>query len=46
VGRPLAVRVHVEFWLHLFGINFGNSPSDVAVMLLADFYRLMQQASS
>jgi hypothetical protein len=44
--RPLAVRVHVDFWLHLLGINFGNTPSDVAVMLLADFYRLMQQASS
>jgi hypothetical protein len=41
-GRLLAGRVHVDFWLHLFGINFGNTPSDLADVLLADFYRLMQ----
>lgn len=45
-GPPVAGRVHVDFWVMSFDINFGDSPTDVPAITLISFYELVLQASS
>lgn len=44
-GPPLAGRVHVDFWIMGFDINFGQSEARVPAVTLAEFYQLVLQAS-
>lgn len=45
-GPPVAGRVHVDFWITAFDINFGDSPPDPDPVSLLGFYQLVLQASS
>lgn len=44
-GPPLAGRVHVDFWIAAFDINFGAGPAEVEAIHLLEFYRLVVQDS-
>ncbi|KAI1277735.1 hypothetical protein F5Y07DRAFT_84541 [Xylaria sp. FL0933] len=45
-GPPIAGRVHVDFWIIAFDINFGrDEPRDEALSLL-DFYLLVLQSQT
>ncbi|KAL7905450.1 hypothetical protein GGI35DRAFT_488372 [Trichoderma velutinum] len=44
-GPPLAGRVHVDFWIVAFDINFGDSEQKVEAVDLLKFYQLVLQAS-
>ncbi|KAI0907851.1 hypothetical protein F4823DRAFT_527482 [Ustulina deusta] len=45
-GPPIAGRVHVNFWIVAFDINFGkDEPRDEAISLL-DFYLLVLQSQT
>ncbi|KAL6690779.1 hypothetical protein J3F84DRAFT_404137 [Trichoderma pleuroticola] len=44
-GPPLAGRVHVDFWIVAFDINFGKSESKIEAVDLLKFYQLVLQAS-
>ncbi|KAI1270212.1 hypothetical protein F5Y18DRAFT_367538 [Xylariaceae sp. FL1019] len=44
-GPPLAGRVHVDFWVTSFDIDFGDSPTSYAAVRLYEFYLLVLQAS-
>ncbi|PLN77512.1 hypothetical protein BDW42DRAFT_196492 [Aspergillus taichungensis] len=45
-GPPVAGRVHVDFWITAFDINFGDSPPAPDPVSLLSFYELVLQASS
>lgn len=45
-GPPFAGRVHVDFWVFGFDINFGDSQKSVDPVSLLEFYLLVLQASS
>jgi hypothetical protein len=45
-GPPVAGRVHVNFWIIGFDINFGDSPTSAAILTLYQFYLLVLQADS
>ncbi|KAI1406916.1 hypothetical protein F5Y13DRAFT_183807 [Hypoxylon sp. FL1857] len=45
-GPPVAGRVHVDFWIAAFDINFGNDASRNEAVSLEDFYLLVLQTSS
>ncbi|RYP41838.1 hypothetical protein DL767_000739 [Monosporascus sp. MG133] len=45
-GPPLAGRVHVDFWITAFDIDFGDSDKEVKAINLLEFYLLVLQASS
>ncbi|KAM0457120.1 hypothetical protein ACHAPV_006759 [Trichoderma viride] len=44
-GPPLAGRVHVDFWIVAFDINFGDSEQKIEAVDLLKFYQLVLQAS-
>jgi hypothetical protein len=44
-GPPVAGRVHVNFWITSFDINFGDSPTETEDITLILFYGLVLQAS-
>lgn len=44
-GPPLAGRVHVDFWITAFDIDFGDSEGKAEPVKLYDFYQLVLQAS-
>lgn len=45
-GPPVAGKVHVDFWLHSFDINFGESPTTASPVTLIEFYELVLQSGS
>ncbi|PHH66832.1 hypothetical protein CDD81_5964 [Ophiocordyceps australis] len=45
-GPPVAGRVHVDFWIVGFDINFGQSPQQDDAVDLAEFYMLVLQTST
>ncbi|PNY27034.1 Uncharacterized protein TCAP_03022 [Tolypocladium capitatum] len=45
-GPPIAGRVHVDFWIVGFDINFGNDASRYEGVSLQDFYLLVLQTGS
>ncbi|KAI1457411.1 hypothetical protein F4805DRAFT_467424 [Annulohypoxylon moriforme] len=45
-GPPVAGRVHVDFWIVAFDINFGKSANDDESVTLYQFYQLVLQAAS
>ncbi|KAI1634229.1 hypothetical protein F4809DRAFT_537672 [Biscogniauxia mediterranea] len=45
-GPPVAGRVHVDFWIIAFDINFGASNSKDEPVSLLDFYKLVLQDSA
>lgn len=45
-GPPVAGRVHVDFWVFGFDIDFGQSQEAVKAVRLLEFYLLVLQASS
>lgn len=45
-GPPVAGKVHVNFWVTSFDINFGDSEENVKPLSLLEFYELCLQASS
>ncbi|KAG5659131.1 hypothetical protein KAF25_000333 [Fusarium avenaceum] len=44
-GPPVAGRVHVDFWIVSFDINFGDSDSTDGKVSLSEFYELVLQDS-
>ncbi|EWG47682.1 hypothetical protein FVEG_07737 [Fusarium verticillioides 7600] len=44
-GPPVAGRVHVDFWIVAFDINFGNHHPKIDPVSLSDFYELVLQDS-
>lgn len=44
-GPPMSGKVHVDFWVFGFDINFGPGADPVVAVSLADFYNLVYQAS-
>ncbi|RYP91655.1 hypothetical protein DL770_002221 [Monosporascus sp. CRB-9-2] len=45
-GPPIAGRVHVDFWIVAFDINFGNDVSRNEAVSLQDFYLLVLQTGA
>ncbi|KAK6948489.1 hypothetical protein Daesc_010256 [Daldinia eschscholtzii] len=45
-GPPIAGRVHVDFWIVGFDINFGRDTSRNEAVSLQDFYLLVLQAGT
>ncbi|KAF2144842.1 uncharacterized protein K452DRAFT_265255 [Aplosporella prunicola CBS 121167] len=45
-GPPLAGRVHVDFWITSFDIDFGSSERGISPVSLEEFYQLVLQSSS
>ncbi|KAI0890544.1 uncharacterized protein GGS22DRAFT_151195 [Annulohypoxylon maeteangense] len=45
-GPPVAGRVHVDFWIVAFDINFGKSANDDERCTLYQFYQLVLQSES
>lgn len=44
-GPPMSGKVHVDFWVFGFDINFGPGADPVVAVSLEDFYNLVYQAS-
>ncbi|KAF5590580.1 uncharacterized protein FSUBG_10796 [Fusarium subglutinans] len=44
-GPPVAGRVHVDFWIVAFDINFGDHHPKIDPVKLSDFYELVLQDS-
>lgn len=44
-GPPLCGRVHVDFWVVAFDINFGPNPNRPSPVSLEDFYKLVLQSN-
>ncbi|KAF5621321.1 uncharacterized protein FTJAE_11350 [Fusarium tjaetaba] len=44
-GPPVAGRVHVDFWIVAFDINFGDHHPKIDPVSLSDFYELVLQDS-
>ncbi|KAI0409855.1 hypothetical protein F4802DRAFT_592738 [Xylaria palmicola] len=45
-GPPIAGRVHVDFWIVAFDINFGNDKARDEAISLLDFYLLVLQSQA
>ncbi|KAI1468602.1 uncharacterized protein F4812DRAFT_470487 [Daldinia caldariorum] len=45
-GPPIAGRVHVDFWIVGFDINFGNDQGSNETVTLEQFYQLVLQAGT
>lgn len=45
-GPPMGGRVHVNFWVFGFDINFGPSPDPVLPVSIAGFYDLVLQSDT
>jgi hypothetical protein len=43
-GPPLCGRVHVDFWVMAFDIDFGPNPETAKPVSLQEFYKLVLQA--
>ncbi|KAI0117296.1 hypothetical protein F4814DRAFT_415811 [Daldinia grandis] len=45
-GPPIAGRIHVDFWIIGFDINFGNNQGSNEAVSLHDFYQLVLQTGT